>query len=288
MNLQNIFSEIEKIDPEVYDRLDDRRSAMKSLTSIGGKIALATAPLFVGSLLKKAYGQTTSSQILEVLNFALTLEYLEAEFYNRGLAASGLIPAGADRMAIQVIADHENEHVDFLQKTITALGGKPAMKPTFDFTAGNGTGNGQLAGVFANYSLFLAVAQTFEDTGVRAYKGQAANLKSSNEVLRAALRIHSVEARHAAHVREMRSRRMGDSLVDNTPPLQPWITLNHSGINSPLVQPSYNGEEQTVQAGVNIVGINGFDITAEDASEAFDEPLTKTAVLAIVDPFIVS
>jgi hypothetical protein len=85
----------------------------------------------------------------------------------------------------------------------------------------------------------------------------------------------------------MRSRRTGDGLVNNDPPLQPWITLNKSGINSPLVQPSYNGEELTVQAGVNIVNINGFAISAEDASEAFDEPLTKAQVLAIVDPFIV-
>jgi rubrerythrin len=259
---------------------------MKNITSLGGKLALATAPLFLGSLLKKAYGQSTSTQILDVLNFALTLEYLEAEFYNTGLAANGLIPAGADRMAIQVIADHENDHVRFLMSTIRALGGTPVPKPTFDFTAGNGSQMGPLAGVFSNYNLFLAVAQTFEDTGVRAYKGQAPNLKSSNEVLRAALRIHSVEARHAAHVREMRSRRSGDPLVDNTPPLQPWITGNNSGINSPLVQASYDGEELTVQAGVNIVGINGFAITAEDASEAFDEPLTKAQVLAIVDPFI--
>lgn len=286
MILQNIINEIEKIDPEVYERLDDRRSAMKSITAVGGKLALATAPLFLRSLLKKAYGQSASRQILDVLNFVLTLEYLEAEFYNRGLAASSLIPSGADRMAFQVIAKHENDHVDLLRKTITSLGGTPVMKPTFDFTAGNGSGSGPLSGVFSNYNLFLAVAQTFEDTGVRAYKGQASNLKSNNAILRAALRIHSVEARHAAHVRDMRSRRTGDPLVDNTPPLQPWITLNNSGINSPLVQSSYNGEELTVQAGVNIVGINGFDISAEDASEAFDEPLTKEQVLMIVDPFI--
>jgi rubrerythrin len=244
-------------------------------------------PLALGSLFKKAYGQTASGQILDVLNFALTLEYLEAEFYNRGLAAAGLIPAGVDRQSFQVIAQHENDHVRFLIQTIMALGGTPVAKPTFDFTAGNGSGSGPFTGVFSNYSLFLAVSQTFEDTGVRAYKGQAANLMSSNEILRAALRIHSVEARHAAHVREMRSRRTGDPLVDNDPPLQPWITLNHSGINSPLVQPSYNGEELTVQAGIQITGINGFAITAEDASEAFDEPLTKAQVLAIVDPFIV-
>jgi rubrerythrin len=287
MNLQNIIGEIEKIDPEVYDRLDNRRSAMKSLANVSSKIALAMTPLALGSLFKKAYGQTASGQILDVLNFALTLEYLEAEFYNRGLAAAGLIPAGVDRQSFQVIAQHENDHVRFLIQTIMALGGTPVAKPTFDFTAGNGSGSGPFTGVFSNYSLFLAVSQTFEDTGVRAYKGQAANLMSSNEILRAALRIHSVEARHAAHVREMRSRRTGDPLVDNDPPLQPWITLNHSGINSPLVQPSYNGEELTVQAGIQITGINGFAITAEDASEAFDEPLTKAQVLAIVDPFIV-
>jgi len=285
MNLHNLITEMEKADPEVYDRLDSRREAVKSFANLGGKLALAAVPLALGSLLSKAYGQSSSGQILGVLNFALTLEYLEAEFYNTGLASTGLIPAGSDRTAFQVIADHENQHVQFLKTTITALGGMPVPKPTFDFTAGNGTGAGPFAGVFSNYSLFLAVSQTFEDTGVRAYKGQAGNLISSNEVLRAALRIHSVEARHAAHVREIRSRRSGDPLVAGIP--QPWITLNQSNIPSPAVQPSYNGEETTVQAGVTITGINGFNITAEDASEAFDEPLTKDQVLMIVDPFIV-
>jgi len=285
MNLHNVFTEIEKADPEVYERLDSRRAAVKSFASVGGKLALAAVPFALASLFSKAYGQTASGQIVGVLNFALTLEYLEAEFYNTGLASAGLIPTGDDRTAFQVIAAHENEHVQFLKTTITALGGMPVPKPTFDFTAGNGSGTGPFAGVFSNYSLFLAVSQTFEDTGVRAYKGQAANLISSNEVLRAALRIHSVEARHAAHVREIRSRRTGDPLVVGMP--QPWITLNQSNIASPAVQPSYNGEENTVQAGVQITGINGFAISAEDASEAFDEPLTKEQVLMIVDPFIV-
>ncbi len=285
MNLNNVLHEIEKIDPEVYERLDGRRRAVKSMASVGSRLALAAVPIALGSLFSKAYGQSTSGQILDVLNFALTLEYLEAEFYNVGLASASLIPAGDDRLAFQVIADHENAHVVFLRTTITSLGGTPVAKPTFDFTAGNGTGTGPFTGVFSNYSLFLAVAQTFEDTGVRAYKGQATRLISSNEILRAALRIHSVEARHAAHVREIRSRRTGDSLVVGMP--QPWITLNQSNIASALVQPSYNGEQNTVQAGVQITGINGFPISMEDASEAFDEPLTKEQVLMIVDPFIV-
>lgn len=283
MNLLNVINEIEKIDPEVYERLDGRRAAMKKFVSFSGKVAAAAVPIALGSMLNKAYSQSTGDQIVDVLNFALTLEYLESEFYMDGLAASGLI-AAEDISAFQMISMHETEHVATLTATINALGGTPVSKPTFDFTAGSGSGNGPFKGVFSNYGLFLAVSQTFEDTGVRAYKGQAANLISSNEVLRAALRIHSVEARHASHVREIRRR--NQLLVPPDANLQPWISLNQSGIASPPVQPSYNGEELTTQAGVDIVGINGFDIDASDASESFDEPLTKEQVLAIVTPFI--
>lgn len=284
MNLYNVIEEIEKADPEVYQRLDGRRNAIKKFASFSGKAALSAVPVALGAMFKKSYGQSVSQQILDVLNFALTLEYLEAEFYVRGLAASGLI-AAEDRAAFQTISDHETEHVNFLRTTISSLGGTPVTKPTFDYTAGDGSMSGPFANVFSNYATYLAVSQTFEDTGVRAYKGQAGNLISSNVVLRAALRIHSVEARHAAHVREIRRR--NGLLVPSGVVVQPWITLNQSGIATNLVQASYNGEELTTQAGVNIVGINGFDISATDASEAFDEPLTKAQVLAIVDPFIV-
>jgi hypothetical protein len=141
--------------------------------------------------------------------------------------------------------------------------------------------------VFSNYGLFLAVAQTFEDTGVRAYKGQAAEpaLMANNDVLTAALNIHSVEARHASHIRQM--RKANNSLVPAGVNVKPWITGNQSGIDSAAVQASYNGEDLTTQAGVQIVNINSQSISANAASEAFDEPLTSAQVLAIVDPFIV-
>ena len=139
--------------------------------------------------------------------------------------------------------------------------------------------NGPFKDAFTNYPLFLAVAQTFEDTGVRAYKGQAANLIANNDVLTAALQIHSVEARHASHIRQMR-KAMGANV-------KPWITGKDTGGIGSLVQASYNGEENTMQAGVEIVNINGKSISADAASEAFDEPLTKDQILAIVDPFIV-
>ena len=142
-------------------------------------------------------------------------------------------------------------------------------------------------GVFTNYALFLAVSQTFEDTGVRAYKGQAYEpmLMANNTVLEAALNIHSVEARHASKVRSLRKANGG--LVPAGVNVKPWITLNQSGIGSAAVQASYDGEEITTQATINIININGQVISANAASEAFDEPLTMAQVLAIVDPFIV-
>ncbi len=299
MNMLNILSEIEKNDPEVFEKVSDRRKAMKEFTGFAGKVAAVALPFALGSMFKKAYaGGSPTDAITDVLQFALTLEYLEAEYYNTALAAPGLAGTltGAARTAVQNIADHENAHVTFLKNTLTALGATPAAKPTFDFTAGSysggpGTGLGPLSGAnspFVNYAVFLAVAQTYEDTGVRAYKGQAGNLMSSNEVLTAALQIHSVEARHASHIRQM--RKAANLAIPAGVDVKPWITLNQSGIAAPFdayVQASYNGEELTTQATVNIINIGGQTISAAAASEAFDEPLDKTAVLAIVDPFIV-
>ena len=105
MNIQNIITEIEKTDPEVFGRLDSRRSAMKSFARMGGKIALAAVPLALGSMFKKAYSQTTTD-IEGVLQYALTLEYLEYEFYMKGAAANNLVPAGAAAGALR----REREH----------------------------------------------------------------------------------------------------------------------------------------------------------------------------------
>lgn len=289
MKIENIINEIENVDAEIFDRLDGRRTAMKSFAKFSGKIALAALPIAFGSMLNKAYASPTGTKdaITDVLNFALTLEYLESEFYKAGYAAATsatptlAIPAGAPLTAIKTIRDHEAAHVTFLITAIKAFGGKPIDPLTaasFDFTA-----KGNFSAVFTDYGLFLAVAQTFEDTGVRAYKGQAGNLISNNDALTAALNIHSVEARHAAHIRQM--RKANGSLIPAGVNVKPWITLNQSGIGSAAVQPSYNGEEVTSQAGVNIINIGGKVISAEAASEAFDEPLTKEQILAIVAPF---
>lgn len=274
MNVFNIFNEIEKVDPEVYERMDDRRGAIKEVSGFAGKIALASLPFMIGSMFNKAYGQTggTTADIIGVLNFALTLEYLESEFYKKAVATSGLVPA-ADLPGFTTIRDHEVAHVAFLRTAIQGLGGTPVS-----FTAGNFdfTGHGAYPTVFSNYDTLLAVSQAFEDTGVRAYKGQAGNLMSNKTILSAALQIHSVEARHASHIRKTRK--------DRGASVKPWITGNDAG-GVPGVAAVYAGEENTVQGGVQITNINGMSISANAASEAFDEPLTKDQVTAIVTPF---
>jgi hypothetical protein len=126
--------------------------------------------------------------------------------------------------------------------------------------------------------------------GVRAYKGQAPRLINNNDVLQAALQIHSVEARHASHIRQM--RRALNQLIPTGVILQPWITQQQSGIETgnaganAAIQLAYNGENVTTQAGVTITNIGGQTISANEASEAFDEPLTKAEVTTIVTPFI--
>ncbi|WP_162054410.1 ferritin-like domain-containing protein [Pontibacter pamirensis] len=265
MNIFRIIEDIEKVDSEVYNRLDSRRNAFKNLGTFGKKATLAAIPLALGSIFQKAYGQS-NGMILEVLNFALKLEYLERNFYTQALAADGLIADGAARTAIQTIQMHEAAHVDLLIATIQSLNATPISEPTFNFGKNFPDWN-------TNYQTFLTLAQAFEDTGVRAYKGQAANLISNDAVLTAALQIHSVEARHAAHIRRMRSN-------------PAWIISAGESSNVPAgAQPVYAGEDNLSQGSVNDITTLGGGYSAEIATAAFDEPLTKEQVVEIVSLF---
>jgi hypothetical protein len=227
MNIFEIISEIEKVDPEVYERLDSRRSIFKHMSGLGQKLSAAALPLAFGAILNKAYAQSSAApSVVDVLNFALRLEYLESTFYNIGLGTIGATATAAQTTfrggfsatnlsSLDIIRLDESNHVKALIATITSLNGTPIAAPNttanalgvtgdFDFTGGKGTGAGPLAGVFTTPATFLAVAQALEDTGVRAYKGGAPYLMSNKDVLTAALNIHSVEARHASRLRTMR------------------------------------------------------------------------------------
>jgi rubrerythrin len=117
-----------------------------------------------------------------ILNYALTLEYLETAFY-ADVVKSGLFK-GAELKAIEKFGQEESEHVDALTAAVKQLGGKPAPEPKTEFP-------------LESAKAVVELAATVENLGAAAYLGQAANIQSP-EVLASALAIHSVEGRHAA------------------------------------------------------------------------------------------
>ena len=266
------------IDPEITDRLLTRRDAIRRGASTSSKVAaglaMASVPIALAALAKDAFAATPlPADIVAVLNFALTLEYLESTFYNTGVGTSGLIPA-TDLAVFQQIQKHENAHVAYLT---AALGADAVAKPTFDFTAG-----GMFPDVFSNYATFQAVSQAFEDTGVRAYKGQATNLMSQPDILTAALQIHSVEARHAAEVRRLRG--LDGWIIAKIGNLPAAVNAAVYGPGNPATD--YPAEDNIVQGGVNLMAITNYG--TDPLTAAFDEPLDKATVLAIAGPFIVA
>lgn len=276
MNLLGIIEEIGKADPEFQDRISPRRAAIKNITSFGSKVAVAAIPFAFSSLMKKAYGQTAIPSVNDVLNYALKLEYLESAFYNAGVASAINFSAN-EKAYLVTIQGHENAHVKFLQGVLGSAAVAQNTQGTngvYDFTAGGTFGN-----VLTNADTYFAVAQAFEDTGVRAYKGQAGFLVGNQTVLTAALDIHSVEARHASAIRQIRRARGASGT-------KPWIVgANDTGLAA--VNNNYAGEDNVSQGGVTITALSGVsgNISSAAATGAFDEPLTSAQVVALVGPF---
>ncbi len=253
------------------DAPSSRREALHKVGKLGAGLALFSLPAFLRP--KVSFAQDAG--LINILNYALTLEYLEAFYYTEAVNLhEDLFPTGDELAVFDLIATHENSHVDFLRTTIDSLGGDPVefTREDFDYTAGEGTGLGPF-NPFEEYEDFLVLSQAFEDTGVSAYKGQAAQLIDNDDVLTAALQIHSVEARHAAEVRRLRD-------LNEFAVIDPWITLDRDGGAPAEI---YANEDNVTQAGVNLTTLGPY--SAEEASAAFDEPLTMEQVIAIADPF---
>lgn len=156
-----------------FDRETDRRSFLRwaGLVGVGagfvvGGIAAGTTSAFAQTPSTSAPSPTTSAGAasstgdLGILNYALTLEYLEAEFYKQGIAAGKL--SGRELDLITPIEAHEQAHVQALMSTVTKLGGTPVSMPKITFPDGT----------FGTRDKFLMTASTFEETGVSAYQGQ--------------------------------------------------------------------------------------------------------------------
>ena len=164
----------------------DTRSAFFRKAAIGGG-ALISSSAFLGMLPELANAKPSKRQDLAILNFALTLEYLEAAFYKEAVDnGKGFRKDVRDIAAL--ISTHEATHVTALKSTIKAFGGTPVASPKFDFK-----------GTPEKEDTFLSTAFVLENTGVHAYLGQAGRLYSK-KLLGAAASIVTIEARHAAAI----------------------------------------------------------------------------------------
>jgi hypothetical protein len=167
-------------------RLDDsrgRRNFLKwaSLAGLGASLAVAT---------KDRFATAQSPRDVDILNYALTLEYLERDFFTRGLKA-GLL-TGRDAALVEEVRGHENEHVSALESTITDLGGSPVPSPKLEYPKG----------VFRERGAWLDVAAKLEALAVGAYHGQVRRIRDVN-ILAAAASIAGTESRHAAILAEL-------------------------------------------------------------------------------------
>ena len=137
----------------------------------------------VTPFVSQALAETGGGDV-EILNFALTLEYLETDFYT--VKGSSLALSGQAKAYAKQFGAEEAEHVTALTAAIKSLGGKPVAKPKFAFPA-------------SSEASFLALASVLENTGVGAYNGAAPSIQSK-QVLAAAGGIVQIEARHAAAI----------------------------------------------------------------------------------------
>lgn len=164
----------------------NRRSLVRGAVSV---IPAAVALTMLGQKWAFAQGETFADD-LDILNYALTLEYLEAEFYRQGNETDLL--EGKEATYLGQIGADEAAHVAALTETIMMLGGTPVPAPGVDF-----------AMAFASRESYLETAFTFENLGVSAYLGAAGSIQNK-EILTAAASIFGVEARHAAIIGQLR------------------------------------------------------------------------------------
>ena len=179
-------------------RQTSRRGFMTGTAKVvgGGALALglAATPHLAAAQDATPAAEEDFGDDIAVLNYALTLEHLEAAFYRQGLEGFGEANFGQDPLGNSIFAfledirDHEADHVETLTSVITDLGGEPVEEAEYDFGE-----------ALTDPAAFLATAQALENTGVSAYDGAGAAI-SDPDLLTAAGTIVAVEARHASYL----------------------------------------------------------------------------------------
>lgn len=277
MNLNNIIDQLAAATPEQMEQKQERRNVLKSL---GAKFVAAAVPFTAATAFSKKAGAQSKETIINALNYLLKLEYISNKFYTEAMKVDQLVPADFKTQFEQVAANTKS-YIKTLSDTIDTLGGTAdtIADDKIDLSGGNGSGNGPFLTALSNTNDFLVMMAVLTDGGERMYKGMITEVFSDKETVRVLASIHSVKARQAAFARYVRHYWIGTDI-------KPWITNTNSDTTNTAAQRAYAGESTLTQGGIDIVGINGYNIDAVMASQAFDEPLVKSDGNNILDRFL--
>ncbi|ALW84766.1 hypothetical protein AUC43_06515 [Hymenobacter sedentarius] len=296
MNLLSFLDQLSAVDAS--PAAAPRRHLLRQLGQAGAKAAAVALPL---ALALPAQAAPTDASLDSTL-LLLKLEELLAAFYTQALAA-GAVLSNAAQAAVRpdferILAQQQN-HARFLRTSLTSGGLTPPATPAFDFSGRkNNAGNPTLfPNVMTDYNAFLQLAQQLEDASASIYLGQMVTFRSDRLLLDVVLRMQSVEARHASHIRTLRRNTQSGAVVKNwpsaadTPPTPAVLVPSPAGGSAaPVSIYSFETNEKQVVTGANVVPFaslltGSIAVQAGAYASAFDEPLPTAQATALLNLF---
>ncbi len=269
MKFTDIIKELENTSPEALDANAGRRDILKNM---GAKLAAAAIPFGAATLFSSKAQAKTTDILAEAIYYVLEIDSMVAAAYKAGINAPGLIPAEHVAGFQKMIAD-KDAHIAFWKYYLTQTGNPIPADVAYDFT-----GKGSLPKAFDTFKNYLVLAQAMADINVRMYLTSIQNFIGNKAFRGDAMNVATTCARHASHVRLLR-RNQGSTIM-------PWITRMEADSLVGSVTMAYQGEDNSTQLKQYVPGINGFDISVDAATEAFDEPINPEISRKFVDKFL--
>jgi len=292
----NLFSLLQHLSEADTSASAPRRALLRQLGQAGARSLAAGLPLALG-IAAPAQARTNDT-VLDAITLLLKLEDLQVAFYSQALAAP-TISSASFQAALTLLQTQQQNHASFLRQTLRDAGAAVPTLPTFDFSGqrGNAANPVLFPNVFTDVNSFLQLAQQLEDASAAIYKGQAPFLAGNRLLLDGVLRMHSVEARHAAHLRTLR-RTISNARVKS------WPSRADAAVSAAIQVPTqpatnpasttsiYTAEANEVQimSGSRLVPyatlLTGDKTVQSNAlAEAFDEALTTSQATALLNIF---
>jgi hypothetical protein len=273
-----------------------RRHVLRHLGQAGARALAAGLPL---ALAASGMAQArTNDTTLDAVTVLLKLEDLQVALYTQALAAPAFAAETALLADLRLMQRHQQDHATFLRRTLRDANAAVPTAPSFDFSGqhNNATNPVLFPNVFTDVNSFLQLAQQLEDASVSIYKGQAAFITDNRLLLDAILRMHSAEARHAAHLRTLRRTRTPSVRVKSwpsrsdaapSPAVQVPATSPASGLTSLY---TIEANETHILSGSRLVPFatlltNTNVVQSNALAEAFDEPLSSAQATALLNIF---